>query len=186
MNNDGTSINQIFVQARTFLSEVGKLLLTADGQMSKHGWTPEDYKIISTAGKLEKADEWIPEYATRFYSNDKLPLVTAYISAVFDFYDSDGRAGVKRLTEPMLSYGGLYFASKKEINWWPWHGTMHFYRENYLTDGKFTPFEPKKIMAPSCCPATRIISAARPLVSITGPEVLAEKCVDPLLEQLKK
>lgn len=186
MSNDGTAINEIFIQARKFLGEVGKLLMTADDLMSKKGWTPEDYKIISTAGKVEKADEWIPEFATRFYSNDKLPLVTAYVSIAFDFYDLDGRATVKRLAQPMLSYGGLYFATKKDINWWPWHGTMHYYRENYPIDGSFIKFEPNKIMAQSCCPATRIVSAARPLVSITKPDDLTGMCIDPLVDRLIK
>ena len=185
MSDDGKAINEMFRQMRRFLNEVGKLLQTADGQLDKGGWKPIDAKLISASGRVDKAEEWVPYNATRFYIHERTPTTLVYVFVLFDYYD-DGSVTVQRLEEPLISCGIMSFRSKDEVDWVPWQGALHLYRKGWSADGNFVEFDLKGMVPASWCKATGVTSAALPLRAMTGPEVLLEKCIQPLLDQVAK
>ena len=100
VSNDGENVIATLQQTRRFLGEVAKLLQTADAAMENGSWSTCENKAIISTCSINTADEWLPEFAFRYYENEEQKHLLPFIAALFDYEDEE-----IKLREPLLTAG---------------------------------------------------------------------------------
>ena len=186
MSNDGENVITTLQQTRRFLGEVAKLLQTADAAMEDRSWSTLANQAVTTSSTVNNADEWLPQFAFRFYENEEQKHLLPFIAVLFDYEDEEIK--LKRLREPLLTAGWYDYGTGGTFDDYPWHyAVVHVYNREWEADGKWRESDPRTIFPKSWTRpiAVRCRSLALPLMSFTTAEDLTQKVVEPLLEVIR-
>jgi hypothetical protein len=186
ISNDGENVITTLQQTRRFLGEVAKLLQTADAAMENGSWSTCESKAVRPSTTINTADEWLPEFAFRYYENEEQKHLLPFIAVLFDYEDEEIK--LKRLQEPLLTAGWYDYGAGGEVDDCPWHyAVVHVYNREWEADGKWRQSDPRTIF-PKSWPrgtAVRCRSLALPLMSFASAEDLTQRVVKPLLEDIQ-
>ena len=187
ISNDGENVITTLQQTRRFLGEVAKLLQTADAAMEDRSWSTLGSQAVTTSSTVNNADEWLPQFAFRYYENEEQRHLLPFIGVLFDYYDEEIK--LKRLQEPLLTAGWYdYGPGGEREDYILWNAVIHVYVAGWKADGKWHQSDPRKIFPKSWSPtrtAVRCQSLALPLMSFASAEDLTQRVVEPLLEDIQ-
>jgi hypothetical protein len=186
MSNDGENVIATLQQTRRFLGEVAKLLQTADAAMENGSWSTYDSKAVRPSTTINTADEWLPEFAFRYYQNEDQKHLLPFIAVLFDYEDEEIK--LKRLREPLLTAGWYDYGTGGTFEDYSfWDAVIHVYVREWEADGKWHQSDPRTIFPKSwgIRTAVRCRSLALPLMSFASAEDLTQRVVKPLLEDIQ-
>jgi hypothetical protein len=186
MSNDGENVIATLQQTRRFLGEVAKLLQTADAPMENASWTTDGNQAVTTSSAVYKAYEWLPEFAFRYYQNQEQKHLLPFIAVLFDYEDEDIK--LKRLREPLLTAGWYDYGTGATFEDYSfWDAVIHVYIREWEANGKWHQSDPRTIFPKGwdTRTAVRCRSFALPLMSFASAEDLAQRVVNPLLEDIR-
>ena len=183
MSNDGENVIATLQQTRRFFGEVAKLLQTADAAMENGSWSTCENKAIISTCSINTADEWLPEFAFRYYENEEQKHLLPFIAALFDYEDEE-----IKLREPLLTAGWYDYGTGGEYDDYPWHSAViHVYNREWKADGKWREPDPRTSFPKGWArpTAVRCRSLALPLMSFASAQGLTQRVVEPLLEDIR-
>lgn len=185
MNDSGKNVIVTFQQARRFCEEIARLLQTADAAMEERGWSSLGSQAVTGSSAVNKADEWLPYFAFRYYEDADRPGMMPFVGAIFDYYDDDAK--IKLMETPLLSAGWYdYGADGKREGYILWHAVIHVYVSKWTVDGTLSESDPKTLFPKSWNKRTaaRCRSFALPLLSLQNSEDLIKRVIDPLAKDI--
>lgn len=183
MTDDGKNVLAAVQQVRKLLSEVSKMLLEADAMMDHGGWGQRfgSTTIAGSSYSINTPRGWMPSKVFRFYQRPDAEAVIPCISVLLESdypkvkFDEPLVSGILMEYEKgdtLPSPGLLYGVST-------WHLRVEDRRDN----GTIHSIEPRAVW-PQESTAKKMISFARPLVSMRSRENLEQLVVSPLLRIL--
>jgi hypothetical protein len=186
MSNDGKNVITTLQQTRRFLGEVAKLLQTADAAMEDRSWGTDGSQAVTVSSTVNKAEDWLPEFAFRYYLNEEQEHLLPYIAVLFDYEDEEIK--LKSLQEPLLTAGWYDYGTGGTFDDYSfYYAVIHVYIREWEADGKWHQSDPRTIF-PKSWPrgtAVRCRSLALPLMSFASAEDLTRRVVEPLLEDIQ-
>lgn len=185
MSEDGKNIIAMLRQLRRLCEQISLLLKTADGLMTEEGWkaTPEiNYIFAGLSYTLSRPRFWIPQDFFRFYKNDDLRHILAFVSVVLDDAENE-----KNLQEPLLTVGWFDYGSGNEVgNRWQYsYARWHLKMPERNNDGRLLSAD-SKAWPKESLPFTRVSTLGVPLTSIADAEGLKSRIIDPLIRGIKE
>jgi len=192
MSEDGKNIVAMLKELRTLCEEIHRLLGTADGQIQEldKGWKPIpanvfsglSYMLSPRQSRRQSPRHWIPQDFSRFYENDNLGHIRAFVSVILDDWEKESVLG-----EPLLTAGwfdcdpGNTIELRKIYSYARWHLKMPGRRDDgqlVSADSKAWPKEPLRFL--------HVSTLGVPLMSVRDDKELKSKIINPLIQGIKE
>lgn len=180
---NGRDIYQAMRSLRTFHEQVALLLQTADAMMAEAGHdvhrSCQSTAVAYYSYVVDKAPQWTPEFAFRWYAVPADEHVAAFISVIL--CPRDPVPGVPPFEEPLVSCGvgrfdlGVPYGNKL------YHRARAILWTNVDRDGTWGLHQP----ALGKEGPMRIDLMAVPLVQVTSTQDLRERVISPLLARVQ-
>lgn len=135
MSENGENIVKLHEEIGKIYKQISLLLKTTDELMDQEGW--KGYKKVVSSGSslsLDYPEKWFPHILFRFYTNDEIPHILAFISIllmddIYENYEID-------INEPLITAGHFNFGEGKEVgdNLKYWYAKCFGYYGNNQND----------------------------------------------------
>jgi hypothetical protein len=185
MSDEGEIIIATFSQARRFCEQVGLMIQTTDSVMDKLGWDSCSSQAVSHSSAVNKADEWLPYFACRYFENKERPGLLPFLGVLFDYDDDDAK--VQMIPEPLVTAGWYdYGRDGKREAYIYWHAVIHVYIPGWKADGSWAEGKPTEVIPKAIgkFSSLRCRSFARPVLSLKNTEDLTRLVIDPLIADI--
>lgn len=188
MNQEGNELTKLVRQMNALSERLSLLPVTADDLMKNSLWEKYSNTVTAYISQHVQAPKyWIPNFLFRFYTNQKMSRILAFISILLD-EDADGE--YRNLVEPLITAGFFKYPSEKSTT----ENLQYYYAKWYgyfgdLQNLKAVISDPgwkEKLKKGEEYPFDSFMCFAYPLVQITNAEDINEKIVKPLLVEFSK
>lgn len=135
MSEDGENIVKLNEEIGKIYKQISLLLKTTDELMDQEGW--KGYKKVvsyDSSLSLDYPEKWFPHILFRFYINDEIPHLLAFISIllmddIYENYEID-------INEPIITAGHFNFGEGNDVgaNWEYWYAKCFGYYGNKQSD----------------------------------------------------
>lgn len=185
MSEKAKSILAGFQELRKFCRELSLLLMTADGMMREHGWSPVPRTSVTgnKSGRVDDPEWWLPTEFSRFYQNNRHPQLLPYVAVLVHHLEDEDEWPID---VALLSAGCLVFKKTWAWNGEYWWSRSHLDMQVQRNDGTICRENPNETWDDEEPPegVIAIVTFARPLDEVVDSETLRAKLVDPLLKDV--
>ena len=190
MSEDSRNIVAMLQQLRNLCEEIHLLLGTADGQIQEidNGWKAMNKNVfyglsyMLSKSPRQSPRHWIPQDFARFYENDNLGHIRAFVSVILDDWEKESILGEPLLTAGWFDYKPGNTIGPQEIYSYPrWHLKMPGRRDDgqlVSVDSKAWPKEPLRFL--------HVSTLGVPLMSVRDDKELKSKIINPLIQGIKE
>ena len=186
MRGKGEDLLQSIKSMRSFLGDLGQLMMTAESLMGERSWEPawgQAGCVAEMSSSISAGHLWMPREAARAYKNEQaFPNVFAMIAVLLDDYDRE-----YNLAEPVVSASYFVYPETGDqetptipfwyAKWFGWCGTS--------VDGAPVSQSRQDDGWQDSWKWDYMQVFGHPLVEITNEKMLAERIVDPLLKLME-
>jgi len=189
MSEDGKNILKLLKQIRDLCENTSLLLQTVDERMEKEGWESYSNTAIAwSSASVQNPKQWFPDTLFRFYTNNSHENILLFVSIILGD-DLRGQYG-EEITEPLITAGCFDFGRSFKVvdDWDYYYAKLYGYLKNRKDQGEIHESAPgwQEKWGKKYWRAESYKCFGLPLTSITNPQDIETKIVEPLLKLFSK